>query len=110
MTRGGLDPRLREYDEEGDWISACSGVTMKGDAPFVCPQDRPFDRLRANGRGRLEPGTPSVHRPFDAPFDRLRANGWGRRERGTPSVHRPFDRLRANGGPQLLVFNAHQPR
>ena len=127
-----------------------SGRMEKRFAPWRA--QRPFDRLRANGKEVRAMEGPSTLRqaqgerkrgsrnggPFDPstssgrtekrfapwraqrPFDRLRANGkkvrakegpttlrqaQGERKRGFASwrAHRPFDRLRANGKSGVLV-------
>ena len=59
---GGCDGgRRRRRAAPLPWIPVFAGTTMGGvmavgaggrRAPFVCPQDRPFDRLRANGFGK----------------------------------------------------------
>ena len=65
-------------------LSCCPAATFGPKHSFV----RPFDRLRANGRGRATTGLPLRARAL--PFDRLRANGRGRATtRVAPTRSRP---------------------
>ena len=89
----------RPYDRGGAESGECAG------APFVCPQDRPFDRLRANGFGksRVRWGVGDAMGDGDAPRcapalgSRIHGNDDGVVGVGEGWWWGPFDRLRANG-------------